>query len=325
MNFEVPAIRPPSEAGSLLIRVTRNCPWNKCSFCYGTLYNREKFELRLVDDIKQDILSFKDLTDKVIQWANNNDYGNCLEQVASANGIYWIHNDGVKTAFLGDSNTLIIKTDDLIDILKFLYQTFPTLERVTSYGRAKTALHKSLDDLKRLYKAGLTRLHIGLETGSNIILTDIDKGATAEEMILAGKKIIESGISLSEYVILGLGGKDKWQEHAIETARVLNIINPDYIRLRTLILKPGTPLYNKQISGQFKLLTPEEVLKEEKVLIENLNVTSMVVSDHISNYLQIDGKMPDDKPAMLDKIQNMLEMPQEQRDKLLQSESLRSI
>lgn len=325
MSLEFPAIRPPSEARSLLIRVTRNCPWNRCTFCYGTLYNRENFEIRSVADIKQDITVLKGLTDNVIKWARVNGYTNQLEQVAIANGIYWISNYGVKTAFLGDSNTLITKTNDLINILAFLYQTFPTLERVTSYGRAKTALHKSPDELKRLYEAGLTRLHIGLETGSNIILTDIDKGTTAEEMIVAGKKIVESGISLSEYVILGLGGKDNWQEHAIETAKVLNAINPDFIRLRTLILKPGTPLYDQQIAGSFHLMTPEEILIEEQTLIENLNVTSQLVSDHISNYIQIDGKIPEDKFTMLKRIKTILDMPQEQRIKELQPESLRSI
>jgi len=325
LRFELPAIRPPSEAYSLLIRATKNCPWNRCAFCYGSLYNRQKFELRSVDEVKQDILALKYLADEIKEWAWKNGYGDRVGQVARANGILWLDDDGVKSAFLGDSNSLIMKTDELVEIIEFLYQTFPTLERVTSYARAKTALRKKPEELRRLRDAGLSRLHVSLETGDDELLAYMDKGATAEEMIQAGRKVVDSGISLSEYVILGLGGKDRWQQHAEGTARVLNAINPDFIRLRTLILKPDTLLYERHCNGEFKLSSPEEILVEEKKLIENLEVTSQLASDHISNYLQVDGKLPQDKPRMLEQISIVLEMPPELRARTLQPEALRSI
>ena len=324
-EFELPAIRPPSESNSLLIRVTRNCPWNRCTFCYGTLYDRQKFELRSIDEIKKDILELKNFSEFIIQMAKNNEFGDRIGDVARANGVFWINNDGIKTAFLGDSNSLIVQTDTLVEILTFLYETFPDLDRVTSYSRAKTVLRKSPDELQKLKNAGLSRLHIGLETGDNELLAEIDKGATADEMVLAGKRVVESGISLSEYVVLGLGGKDKWQQHATETAKVLNSINPNFIRLRTLMIKPNTPLYEKYIKGEFHLSSCEDILIEERTLIEHLNVQSELVSDHISNYLRVDGKLPEEKQRMLELIDRVLSMAPELRAKTVQPEALRSI
>jgi len=324
-EFELPAIRPPSESNSLLIRVTRNCPWNRCTFCYGTLYDRQKFELRSIDEIKKDIRELKNFSESLIKWAKNNGFGDRLGDVARANGVSWVNNDGIKTAFLGDSNSLIVQTDTLVEILTFLYQTFPDLERVTSYSRAKTVLRKSPDELQKLKNAGLSRLHIGLETGDNELLAEIDKGATADEMVLAGKRIVEAGISLSEYVVLGLGGKDKWHQHAVETARVLNSINPNFIRLRTLMVKPNTPLYEKYIKGEFHLSSCEDILIEERTLIEHMDVQSQLVSDHISNYLPVDGKLPEEKQRMLELIDGVLSMDPELRARTVQPEALRSI
>lgn len=309
MQFETPPYRPPSEAYSLLLRATRNCSWNRCGFCYGVHWNRNKLEIRPVEDIKQDILAMKELVDEITQWAEKVGYWDRIDQVAAANGVLWLTNDGVKTAFIGDSDSLIMKTPELLEIIEFLYQTFPTLERVTSYARAKTVLRKTPEELKQLHKAGLTRLHLGLETGDDELLKFIDKGATADEMIEAGKRVKEAGISLSEYVILGMGGEDKWREHAEGTARVLNAIDPDFIRVRTLIVFPGTPLHEVVEKGEFRQLSSEGVLREEKLLLELLEVNSEFVSDHVSNHLSINGKLPTEKEHMIKQIDAVLDVP----------------
>jgi radical SAM superfamily enzyme YgiQ (UPF0313 family) len=323
IQYENLPIRPPNEARSLLVRATRFCPWGRCIFCYGVLWDYRKLELRPVDDIKQDILAMREHADQITEWAAKNDAEDRIEQVAINNNVLWLTADGVRTAFIGDSDSLIMKTDDLVEVLEFLYKTFPTLQRVTSYGRAKTALRKSPESLKRLYDAGLSRLHVGLETGDDELLKYIDKGATAAEMIEAGRKIKSSGISLSEYVLLGIGGQDRWQQHAEGTAKVLNAIDPDFIRARTLIVVPGTPLYDKVAAGEFKLLSPEGVLKEERLLIENLEITSEFVSDHASNYLPLEGTFPEAKEQMLEIIDKCLEIPTESRSRYLQPEGLR--
>lgn len=306
IQFETPPFRPPSEAQSLLVRATRNCPWNRCAFCYGIHWNRQKLELRPVEDIKQDIRNMKALADEIIAWAEQNNYRDQIERVAASNGILWLTNEGVKTAFIGDSDSLIMKTPDLLEVVEFMHRTFPTLERVTSYARAKTVLSKTPDELAQLRQAGLTRLHLGLETGDDELLKFIDKGATTEEMIEAGKRVNAAGISLSEYVILGMGGRDKWEQHARGTARVLNAIDPAFIRVRTLIVFPGTPLQEAIDRGEFHQISAEEVLREERLLIELLEVNSEFVSDHVSNYLPINGKLPESKAEMLEQIDTVL-------------------
>ncbi len=320
MQFETPPYRPPSEAYSLLVRATRNCSWNRCGFCYGVHWNRNKLELRPVEDIKQDILAMKALADEITQWADKVGYWDRIDQVATTNGVLWLTNDGVKTAFIGDSDSLIMKTPDMVEVLEFLYQTFPTLERVTSYARAKTVLRKTQEELKQLHQAGLTRLHLGLETGDDELLKFIDKGATADEMIEAGKRVKGAGISLSEYVILGMGGEDRWQEHAEGTARVLNAIDPDFIRVRTLIVFPGTPLYETVERGEFKQLSSEGVLREEKLLLELLEVNSEFVSDHVSNHLPLNGKLPGAKENMIKQIDDILDVPFTLRGGIFQRE-----
>ncbi|KPK28682.1 MAG: hypothetical protein AMK69_08450 [Nitrospira bacterium SG8_3] len=323
MHYECPPIRPPSEARSLLVRATRYCPWGRCIFCYGVLWDHRKLELRPVEEIKGDILAMKAESDQILEWANQHDARDRVEEMAIQNNRLWLTNEGVKTAFIGDSDSLIMKTHELVEVIEFLYEAFPTLERVTSYARAKTALKKTPDELSRLHDAGLTRLHVGLESGDDEILKYVDKGATADEMVRAGRKIKESGISLSEYVLLGIGGEDRWEEHAEGTARALNAIDPDFIRARTLIVVPGTPLHEKVEQGEFKRLSPEGILKEERLLIQLLEVNSEFVSDHVSNYLPIDGKLPESKEKMLELLDAILEAPAEVRAKYLQPEEWR--
>jgi radical SAM superfamily enzyme YgiQ (UPF0313 family) len=322
-TFELGPIRPPSEAYSLLIRATRNCPWNRCMFC--PVYKGSKFELRSVEEIIKDIETVEAISEgiKEITWrmghggklievaamlSNQLQYGQCVHNVA-----LWLGTGG-KSAFLQDSNTLIMRTPELIQVITFLRKTFPSLNRVTTYGRSHTAARKSLAELKELKDAGLDRIHVGLETGYDSLLAYMEKGCTAKNHIEGGKKLKEAGISLCEYVMPGLGGKKMSQEHARETARVLNEIDPDYIRLRSLHVSPAMPLWAKLQDGDFELQTEDEVVKEISVFIENLQVTSYLKSDHILNLLmEVEGKMPEDKGKCVNTIDKYLSLPDEER------------
>jgi len=222
--------------------------------------------------------------------------------------------DGGETVFLQDANSLIMRTRELVEVIKFLKQTLPSITQITSYARSKTAAKKKLEELKALHEAGLSRLHIGLESGYDPLLEYMDKGVTAADHIKGGKNVVASGISLCEYVLLGMGGKKMWREHAVETARVLNQIDPEFIRVRTLTIKEGMPLYDEVQSGAFVRSTDEELVEEEKLLIENLDCHAYFVSDHITNLLQeIEGKLPDDKDKMLAVISRFQSLSPEER------------
>jgi len=321
-SFELGPIRPPSEAYSLLIRVTRNCPWNRCKFCH--IYKGKKFELRSVEEIKQEISTIKAIQDKLKETSWKSGYGGRVEEVAGAvlnnppneaffNVALWLYSGGT-SAFLQDANSFIMRTNELAEIIRFLKQTLPSITRVTCYGRSKTAAKKKLEELIQLHQAGLSRLHIGLESGYDPVLQYMDKGVTAAEHIAGGRKIVESGISLCEYVVLGLGGKEMWRGHAIETARVLNEIDPDFIRVRTLTIKQGMPLYDEVKNGNFIRATDEEIVEEEKLLIEHLDCHSYFVSDHTTNLLQeIEGKLPQDKEKMLASIARFQSLSPEEK------------
>jgi radical SAM superfamily enzyme YgiQ (UPF0313 family) len=274
-NYDFPPFRPPSEANSLLLRVTRGCPWNRCTFC--SMYKGMKFEIRDLEEILGDIELAKDL------------YG-----------------DRVRTIFIGDSNSLVAKTEMLVKILNALFSSFPHIERVTSYARAKTIAKKPLEDLIKIYQAGLTRLHVGLETGDRDLLKEIEKGATPEEMIEGGRKAKKAGFEYSLYVLLGVGGEEKWEQHAKGTAEVLNQVDPHFIRVRTFISQPNSPLYEAMVEGSFQPASPETILKETKLLLEKLQVTSQFLSDHISNLLPLHGKLPEDKEKMIQMIEEAL-------------------
>ena len=321
--FEQGPIRPPSEAKSLLIRVTRNCPWNKCTFC--RTYKGEKFELRPVSEIKRDIQEAKDIADQVdyISWQSGCG-GKVTEEVL--NYIYsrydasyfhmacWLYYGG-ESVFLQDANSIILKTRDLLEIITFLKEKFPQVTRITTYGRSNTIAKKKVMELKELATAGLSRIHIGLETGHDPLLNYIQKGVTASEHVEAGKKVKEAGISLSEYVILGLGGRKMTREHAQDTANILNSINPDFIRLRTLAIREDMPLYQELASGAFQALTEEEMVREERLLIENLEgIESQLISDHALNLLEeVNGVLPQDKEKMLALIDTYLDFPEDVR------------
>ena len=322
-SFEVGPYRPPSEAYSLLIRATRYCPWNRCKFC--CMFKGNKFEYRSVEEIKQDIIAAKAIQDRIkgISWKSGYGSGGIRGAAASIlngppneafrNVALWLYAGG-ETAFLQDSNTLIMRTKELVEVLRFLKETLPSIDRITSYGRSDTAARKQVEELVELHQAGLSRLHIGLETGYDPLLEYVDKGVTAAKHIAGGRKVVESGISLCEYVLLGLGGKDMWREHATQTARVLSEIDPDFIRVRTLVVNAAMPLHAEIEAGNFIRATDEQILEEEKLLIENLECHSNYVSDHITNLLQeLEGKLPQDKGRMLATIEAYQALPPKER------------
>ena len=320
--FEQGPIRPPSEAYSLLIRATRNCPWNRCRFC--NTYKGNKFELRPVEEIKQDILKVKQIQDEIKTSALRLGYGINVRPTVLAvlrnppsqahyNVALWMQT-GSQNVFLQDANSIIMRTPDLVAVLKFLKETLPSVTRITSYGRSHTAARKPLDDLKAIHEAGLSRLHIGLESGSDAVLKVMSKGVTAEEHIKGGRNVVASGISLSEYVLLGLGGQGLWREHALETARVLSAINPDFIRIRTLAIYPGLERCADVESGAFVRQSDEGMVEELRLMIENLDCDSNLVSDHMGNMLQdVEGKLPGDKAKMLGIIARFQSLPPQER------------
>jgi biotin synthase-like enzyme len=322
LSYELGPIRPPSEAYSLLIRATRNCPWNKCEFC--PTYKGKKFELRTVEDIKKDIETVKIIGEKINEFAWKIGYGERVKKAAAMiynnapnesfmNVALWTYFGG-ETVFLQDANSIVMRTHELVEVIKFLKETLPTVTRVTSYGRSKTAAKKSLEELKEMCDAGLSRLHVGLESGSDKVLELVHKGATAEDHIKGGRKVVESGISLCGYVMPGLGGKQLSKEHAIETARVLNEINPDFIRLRSLVMREDLLLNKKLQDGEFELPTEDRVVEEIRELIERMEVSSYLKSDHIANLLsEIEGQLPQDKEKMLTIIDKYLALPDEER------------
>jgi hypothetical protein len=226
---------------------------------------------------------------------------------------FWLYRGG-KNVFLQDADNLVMPAEQLAEVISYLKEHFPTVERITTYARAKTVSRRSVSELKMLQEAGLSRVHIGLETGHDPLLLYMRKGVTAEEHIRAGLKIKEAGLSLSEYVVLGLGGRQMWREHALDTARVLSIIDPHFIRVRTLSMREGIPLLEKVQSGEFQPLKDDEIVREERLFLDNLTGTGYFISDHILNLLEeVEGSLFHDKPAMIGVIDRYLDMPAEKR------------
>ncbi|MGD9031532.1 MAG: radical SAM protein [Desulfobacteraceae bacterium] len=324
-SFEQGPIRPPNEARSLLLRVTRNCPWNQCLFC--PVYKRSKFSLRTVEEIKEDIQTAKDTADeiKALSWKlgfsgevndqvisaifNSPNYSNAYRSIA-----IWLYY-GTGACFLQDADNLVMKTKDLVEVLSFLREKFPQITRVTTYSRSRTIVRKSVESLKAIRKAGLDRVHVGLESGYDPLLKLMKKGVTGAQHVEAGRKVMEAGMELSEYVMPGLGGQGLWREHATATAKVLNQINPHFIRLRSLRVPDRVPLSEKLENGEFEMQTDDMLAEEMKLFIETLDgITSVVKSDHIMNLLEeVTGKLPDDKEEMLDVIRKYQELPDSDR------------
>jgi hypothetical protein len=323
-GFEQGPIRPPSEAHSLLIRVTRNCPWNFCTFC--PVYKDMPFSLRPVEHVLEDIdlvaghvdiLRNKMDSNGVIDRAVLNDLvqnpPNGEAQALNA-AIRWFCG-GMRSIFIQDANSLIIAPSDMIRILKHLKKRFYHVDRITSYARSRTIARIKDEDLIAMADAGLNRIHIGLESGSDTVLKMVKKGVTKAIHIKAGLKVKKAGMQLSEYVMPGLGGKKFLEEHALETADALNRIDPDFIRLRSLAIPNITPLFNEWESGRFEKCTDLETAKEILIFLEALNgISSEIKSDHILNlFEEIEGRLPQDKEKMTGVIRTFLAMEPNQQ------------
>jgi radical SAM superfamily enzyme YgiQ (UPF0313 family) len=337
-DFETGVYRPPSEGGShsLLVRFTRNCPWNHCTFC--GMYKTEKFEVRSVAEIKRDIDGMAAIRDDLREHSLGLGHGGEITREATlklfqrnpelnyhqgfAMVYHWLLS-GAKTAFLQDGNSLIMKTDQLVEVLSYLRAVFPTIQRVTTYARSKTLMQKPLADLQAIHAAGLDRVHVGLESGDDTVLEKIRKGATGDVHIQGGLKAKAAGFQLSEYWMPGLGGRALWEMHAKNTAKVLSAIDPHYIRSRPLNPWEGTPIYDEWVRGEFEMLSGKEQLYELKVMVTELNVTSKVCFDHDANFwrnrrgsrllsLSYEGyKFPDEKQTLLDLIDEGLQTENE--------------
>ncbi|MBC8419657.1 MAG: radical SAM protein [Desulfobacteraceae bacterium] len=281
MHYEGPIYRPPSEADSLLVQATVGCPHNKCAFCM--VYKKgPPFRVRPVDEIKRDL--------------------------DEARGEY---GPGIRTIFFPAGNTIAMPTDDLAAICAYAHDIFPHLERVTVYGSSTYIHRKGLAGLIKLKNAGLGRIHVGLESGDDRVLQSIKKGTDSQEQIEAGLWVLKSGIELSEYIMIGIGGKERTHEHAMNTALALNVIHPHFIRLRTFLPKANTLLLHQIRKGRFQALSPHEALRETREIIRNLEINSQVASDHYTNYVDIRGRMPEDRDSMLSTIEDALQMEEE--------------
>ncbi|UCD58168.1 MAG: radical SAM protein [Candidatus Hydrogenedentota bacterium] len=325
-GFEQGPIRPPSEVHSLLIRVTRNCPWNRCAFC--PVYKKTKFSVRPVSHVKRDIDCVYEHVETLRQMAHHSGAvpPTELDRVAAqipqaelqafAAAVQWFFAGGMRCVFLQDADALVTQPADLVEILGHLKRRFASVERITSYSRAQTIAARKDSDLKAIHDAGLDRIHVGLESGSDQVLKRVTKGITKEKHIIAGLKAKSAGMELSEYVMPGLGGTEFSEIHALETADALNRIDPDFIRIRTLAVPRNVPLFQECEAGRFEKCSDLMVAKEILMLIEELDgITSVVKSDHILNLFgDLEGTLPHDKEHMTGMLRTYLAMdPQRQR------------
>ena len=286
MYYDMPLYRPPSEAYSLIFQVTLGCSHNRCAFCI--MYRKKKFRIRSWEELKADI----------------------LEAALSYRGITRI--------FLADGDALVIDTDYMLQILNFLYEKFPALERVSAYANPANLLKKSKEDLQRIRKAGLQMLYFGIETGDDELLVKIKKGATAQELIVSAKKAIDSGFVLSATVILGLAGKKGSERHAIETARVCSAINPHYLSALTLILEDDNRYFSRCLGKDWEMMDKLEILIELRTMIEHFHLDKCIFrSNHASNYLAIKATLNHDKERLLKEIDNALKNPAQLRPEFL--------
>ena len=277
MRYEGNIYRPPSEARSYILQCTVGCSHNRCTFC--SMYKDKKYRVRDLAEIMADIRLAGQY------------YGDLYK------------------VFLADGDALAMPTGDLLAILAELYRTFPSLKHVGIYASPDSILDKSPEDLKKLKEAGITMAYLGVETGDRKLLEDIRKGVTCEEMVEAGKKVREAGILLSVTIILGLAGRTPQAvDHALNTAKILNEINPDYIGALTLMLEPKTEMYRRLQRGEFELPNPFEILDELRLIIHGLEVQGTEFrSNHASNYLAIKGRLPEDKQKILALINNIID------------------
>jgi len=322
-GFEQGPIRPPSEAGSLFVRVSRNCPWNRCTFC--PVYKGSSFSLRPVAHVLEDIrrvaryvrairdcgrTAGKIYPEDVLRLTEEQD----TDRAALNAALHWARN-GMRSIFIQDANSLIIKPDRLLEILRYLSDCFPWVERITSYARSHTIARIADEDLQQMRQAGLSRVHIGMESGADSVLALVKKGVDKATHVKAGLKVKKAGMELSEYLMPGLGGRIYSQEHALESADALNQINPDFIRLRTLAIPDHVELFQDSRSGGFSKLTDYETAQELLLFLKSLHdISSYLKSDHILNLFEdLNGRYPEDKDRLVSMVQTFLELPPHDR------------
>jgi len=285
MIYEQGPIRPPDEADSLLIRTTRGCPWNRCAFC--TLYKGIDFSLRSVDEIKKDIHAAKEV----------------------------YQDRPVEKCFLQDGDSFTMKTQDLIEILRTLKQAFPSLKQISSYGRAQTMNKKSPAELQEIGNAGLNMLYCGMESGSDQVLKKVRKGVTAASILESTVNAKKGGMGILLFTILGLGGKELSRSHTTETARLINAIDPDDIRILSLAVKPGTALDSMVQAGSFSLLSEVEMIEEQQTILSQLEgIHTKYGNYHAVNLLtEVQGELPQDKSKFMSTIEQFLALEKERQ------------
>ena len=270
--------RPPGEWKSYLLQCTIGCSNNQCTFC--GMYKEKKFRIRPTQEI--------------------------LEDIDMARAYY---GPGLQRVFLMDGDAIIIKTEDLLRILRKLYDTFPALEKVTLYAGPRSTLSKTPEELKALHDAGLSRAYLGVESGSDAVLKFIHKGVNAQQMLQAGQRLVEAGIDLWVTIILGITGEGgDWREHILSTAKIINEMKPRHLSAMTFAPAKGTPLGDDVLAGRFKVYGPDHILEECRLLIEHLDVDPLhFTSNHASNYLPLKGSLPQDREKFLSLIDQALE------------------
>lgn len=323
-GYEQGTVRPANESYSLLLRLVRNCPWNRCSFC--PIYKKHKFSIRPVEDIIKDIDLIRTYIDRLSkenalpiafdQERIQSIYSGfeLRDRVAFNNAVKW-YTAGMNAIFLQDANPLVMKPKDLLFIFGHIKDCFPQIETISTYTRSKTILQLPKGTLKQMHDLGLNRLHVGLESGANLVLNRMRKGVDRFGHIEAGKRIQQAGIELYEYVMPGLGGVDLSIEHALETAEILNVINPDVIKIRTLGLAPSTELAHWKLRGMFEKPGDAMIATELRLMLEALgNINSRINSDHILNLFEtINGDVSRDKEKMIGIIDRFFELPPKDR------------
>lgn len=319
-SFPTGPIRPPSEADSLLLQVTQGCTWNKCRFC--VVYRGHPFRILQPEQIRQNIDNMAYYRDLIYSCADQHGIVSREKIVPYLQDMtpqelqcfYMIYNwvgHGAKNVFLQDGNSVALKPEKLADALFYLREKFPTIERVTTYGRAGTLARYSAEQFRLLKESGLNRIHTGFESGSDKILQMINKGLTQAEQIEAGRKTVEAGIELSVYFMPGIGGREFSGENASETAYVVNQIQPDFVRLRTFVLKLESEMFGMKLRGEFEECTDIEKLREIRQLIDGIDSPdTRIVSDHIVNLIgSLNGRIGSDKEWMLAQADQVLELP----------------
>ena len=280
----------------MLVRVSRNCPWNHCAFC--PVYKGEKFSLRTADEVLADLAAMKR-----------------------------VYGDAPRTVFLQDANPILSEPDDLVTICRAIRELFPNVDRITAYGRSHTLAKRSLADLTRIRQAGLNRVHVGMESGCDEVLELVKKGSTRAQQIEGGKRAKQAGFELSEYIMPGLGGTRWSDKHAKDSASALCEIAPDFIRLRTTAVVPCTPLCDLEREKQFEALSEAQVVQEIRTFLAGLTgLTTRIESDHVLNLLMnLRGDLPADLPRLLALCDRFLELPERQRQRFILARRLNLI